>query len=69
MRVPVSYFFEALPTDGISEFPDTQQERLDLVVNTTPDVVALSKLWAKVASRSTRRAVLGLVRALANEDN
>lgn len=69
MQVPVSYFFEGLSPDGAAPFADPKRQMRRLLPGSSSDVVELSETWPKVASVRTQRAVLGLVRALSDNDD
>jgi transcriptional regulator with XRE-family HTH domain len=69
LETGVPEFFEGLPApkDGGGAQEDGIQRALDRLVDTT-EGAAMAELFPRVASLRTQRAVLGLVRTLADAD-
>ena len=71
LRASIAYFFEGLadPADaaaGVAE-PEPPEFIHDLVM--TPEGSELASLFPKIRRRRTRRAVLNLIKSLAEEDD
>jgi transcriptional regulator with XRE-family HTH domain len=67
LQAPVSYFFEGLDETGAGE-DDGFAQRLTLFV-ATPEGLELAGLFPQLQDRRLRRRVVGLVRAMAEEDH
>ncbi|OCJ11476.1 transcriptional regulator [Rhizobium sp. AC44/96] len=71
LSVPVSHFFEGMPTAEGSDRPDSVQHAPENLVTSflsTSEGLALNRAFTKIVDPGIRKKIVGLVKALAAED-
>jgi Predicted transcriptional regulators len=71
LSVPVSHFFEGMPTAEGSDRPDSVQHTPENLVTSflsTSEGLALNRAFTKIVDPGIRKKIVGLVKALAAED-
>ena len=64
LNVPVSHFFDAGETKGLS--PDAEEEGAMASFFGTPEGLELNRAFVRIKDANVRRKIVGLIKALAN---